>query len=127
MSQIHQTFAQVSMMNHSQEQLHDASECIILQSKDNSGGDDDLIMTPEFIPNPPQNDTVTLAILQASNYLDPATATVRDCLQKYIQMKIEEVKRISKDFNDAFLMRLTEMEDQIITSAAINAPTNSEA
>lgn len=91
--------------------MHDALECIILQSKENSGSDNDLMMTPEFIPNPPQNDTVTLAILQACNFLDPATATVRDCLQKYIQMKIEETRKISKDFNDAFLMRLTEMED----------------
>ncbi len=70
-----------------------------------------MLMTPDFIPNPPQNDTVTLAILQASNYLDPATATVRNCLEKYIQLKIEEIERVSKDFNDAFVQRLTEMED----------------
>jgi hypothetical protein len=51
-------------------------------------------------------------------------ATVRDCLEKYIEIKIKEVDDIAANLNFAFMSRLQNMEDQLIGNSV---PVNSEA
>ena len=86
-----------------------------------------LLMKPSPLPRlkapPPKNDTILMAILCTQHLLGPQ-ATVRECLEKYLDIKMREVDDIAGTINFAFMSRLQAMEDQLIGESV---PVNSEA
>ena len=86
-----------------------------------------LLMKPSPPPRlkapPPKNDTILMAILCTQHLLGPQ-ATVRECLEKYLDIKMREVDDIAGTINFAFMSRLQAMEDQLIGESV---PVNSEA
>ena len=54
---------------------------------------------------PPKNDTILMAIL-CTQHLLPKDATVRQCIKKYLEIKMKEIDDIAATMNMAFLSRL---------------------
>lgn len=44
----------------------------------------------------------------------PENATVRDCLQKYYEMKVQEIDDVGKNIKKAFLQKLQTLEDELV-------------
>ncbi len=78
---------------------------------------------PRLKVPPPKNDTILMAILCTQHLLGP-DATVRECLEKYLEIKMRDVDDIAGTINFAFMSRLQAMEDQLIGESV---PMNSEA
>ncbi len=78
---------------------------------------------PKLMVPPPKNDTILMAILCTQHLLGPQ-ATVRECLEKYLEIKMKEIDDISVTMNYAFMSRLQALEDQLIGDSV---PVNSEA
>ena len=57
----------------------------------------------------------------------PKGATVRQCLEKFIELKLQEMDAVARTVNQAFIERLSQMEDQIIAAGEGAVPVNSEA
>jgi hypothetical protein len=60
---------------------------------------------PKLMVPPPKNDTILMAILCTQNQLGP-NATVRECLEKYLEIKMKEIDDIAVTMNFAFMSRL---------------------
>ena len=53
----------------------------------------------------------------------PENATVRDCIEMYGRLKLEEIEAVGRQINEAFAARLQELEDELIGDSV---PANSE-
>lgn len=67
-------------------------------SEENKNQDNNLLQS---VILPQQPDTVTMAILCSMKYLPP-NATVRDCLEKYREIKLKEIDEIHQTISNAF-------------------------
>ena len=54
-----------------------------------------------------------MAILCSMKYLPP-NATVRDCLEKYREIKLKEIDEINQTISNAFVQRLQMLEDELL-------------
>ena len=54
-----------------------------------------------------------MAILCSMKYLPP-NATVRDCLEKYREIKLKEIDEIHQTISNAFVQRLQMLEDELL-------------
>jgi hypothetical protein len=63
---------------------------------------------------PQQPDTVVMAILCCQQ--NPPPTTVRDCLELYYRLKLQEIEETGRQVTDAFVQRLTMLEDELLQS-----------
>eukprot|EP00347_Sterkiella_histriomuscorum_P017465 403349261 len=66
-----------------------------------------------------QADTVVSAIISSMEHLPP-TATVEQCIKKYIELKMNEVKAIDERFQKEYHQKLNSIQQYILSSAQNN-------